>query len=84
MALDNHTPAVGLRGVLGLMHAAFAFRVAQEVETGTVTLRTRMGGQLGAFTVAELAEGMRQAVTDSKELHEILEKRAEEAPAAAE
>lgn len=53
----------------------------QEAETGTVTLRTRAGGQLGAFTVPELLEGLKTAVKDSKELHQVLEPRVEEAPA---
>lgn len=48
---------------------------AKEVETGGVTLRTRLGGQLGLFSAEELLLGMTQAVAETKELHEVLEAR---------
>jgi histidyl-tRNA synthetase len=40
----------------------FEVRMLQEVETGTITIRTRLGGQLGAYTVDELEQGLRKAV----------------------
>lgn len=50
----------------------------QEVETGGVTIRTRLGGQLGLYNVDELEAGLTKAVSETKELHQILEVRAEE------
>lgn len=54
------------------------FIIQQEVESGGVTIRTRQRGQLGLYEVEELVAGLGQAVADTKELHEILEVRAEE------
>jgi len=50
----------------------------QEVESGGVTVRTRLGGQLGLYGVEELASGLVSAVESTKELHEVLEKRDDE------
>ena len=50
---------------------------SQEVESGGVTIRTRLGGQLGLYNVDELMLGMMKAVGETKELHQILEVRAE-------
>ena len=50
---------------------------AKEVETGGVTLRSRIGGQLGLFGADEVLLGMTQAVAESKELHEVVEARPE-------
>jgi threonyl-tRNA synthetase len=52
---------------------------AKEVETGGVTLRTRLGGQLGLFSADEVLLGMSAAVGENKELHEVLEARPEPA-----
>ncbi|EWM24567.1 threonyl-trna synthetase, partial [Nannochloropsis gaditana] len=51
---------------------------AKEVESGGVTVRTRLGGQLGLYGVEELASGLVSAVESTKELHEVLEKRDDE------
>lgn len=43
-----------------------------------MTVRTRLGGQLGLYGVEELASGLVSAVESTKELHEVLEKRDDE------
>lgn len=42
-----------------------------------MTIRTRLGGQLGLYEVEELVAGLGHAVADTKELHEVLEVREE-------
>ena len=50
-------------------------RRRQEVETGTLTVRTRLGGQLGTYEAGEVLDGLLAAVAQTKELHEVLEPR---------